>query len=87
MCCCVQPEAAGSAKGVPAAKPGLLSSFIGSLKMSMLGKGALTKEDLGPALLDMKRKLMERNVAEGIAARCTFVSSVSVRKSDAVVKE
>jgi signal recognition particle receptor subunit alpha len=28
---------------------------------------ALTAEDLEPALCDMKRKLMERNVAEQIA--------------------
>ena len=40
---------------------------MGSLRTNLVGKAALSAEDLQPALVDMKRKLMERNVAEEIA--------------------
>lgn len=57
-------------------KRGLLSSFMGNLKTHLVGKAALSHEDLAPALLEMKRKLMERNVAEGIAQKvCDSVGS------------
>lgn len=58
--------AAGSA-GAQAKPKGLLGSFMNSIAMRVVGKQALTAADLEPALLDMKRKLMERNVAEQIA--------------------
>lgn len=45
----------------------MLGSFVSSLAMRVVGKGALSAEDLAPALVDMKRKLMERNLAEEIA--------------------
>ncbi|GLC40532.1 hypothetical protein PLESTM_001084700 [Pleodorina starrii] len=51
------------------AKRGLLASFVSSLKMNVVGTSALTRADVEPALADMKRKLMERNVAEEIAAQ------------------
>eukprot|EP00879_Flechtneria_rotunda_P000279 GHRR01000367.1.p1 GENE.GHRR01000367.1~~GHRR01000367.1.p1 ORF type:complete len:663 (+),score=237.67 GHRR01000367.1:308-2296(+) len=57
-----------SANGVPA-KKGLLSSFMGQLALRVVGSNALTAEDIAPALEDMKRKLMERNVAEEIAGQ------------------
>ncbi|KAJ9525645.1 hypothetical protein QJQ45_003328 [Haematococcus lacustris] len=61
---------AGSSKG-----RGLLGSFMSSLAMRVVGKQALSMEDLQPALADMKRKLMERNVAEAIAQNiCDSVS-------------
>ena len=37
--------------------------------MNVMGSAALTAEDIAPALDQLKRKLMERNVAEEIAAR------------------
>ncbi len=37
--------------------------------MNVVGKAALTHADVEPALAEMKRKLMERNVAEEIAAQ------------------
>ncbi|GIM14007.1 hypothetical protein Vretimale_17022 [Volvox reticuliferus] len=61
----------GKATG-PAAAPakrGLLASFVSSLKMNVVGTSALTHADVEPALVDMKRKLMERNVAEEIATQ------------------
>lgn len=69
----------GSAK--PAAKAagggsGLLGSFVNSLAIRVVGKAALSADDLAPALAEMKRKLMERNVAEEIAARiCESVAA------------
>lgn len=48
-------------------KKGLLSSFLSNLSLRVVGSAALSEEDLAPALSDMKRKLMERNVAEEIA--------------------
>eukprot|EP00878_Enallax_costatus_P008214 GHUV01008587.1.p1 GENE.GHUV01008587.1~~GHUV01008587.1.p1 ORF type:complete len:579 (+),score=230.88 GHUV01008587.1:233-1969(+) len=51
------------------AKRGLLGSFMSKLALSVVGSNALTAADLAPALEDMKRKLMERNVAEEIAGQ------------------
>ena len=56
-----------------AAKPasgGLLSSFVRSLGVSMVGTAALTRGDIAPALGALKQKLMERNVAAEIADKC-----------------
>lgn len=55
------------------AKRGLLASFVSSLKMNVVGTSALSREDVDPALVDMKRKLMERNVAEEIAAQVSYL--------------
>lgn len=68
-----QQELAAAAKGkangeAPKAR-GVLGSFVSKLALRVVGSSALTAEDLGPALADMKRKLMERNVAEEIAAK------------------
>ena len=57
----------------PAAAPqasGLLGSFVKSVGTSVMGTAALTQQDIQPALVQLKRKLMERNVAEEIAAKC-----------------
>ena len=50
---------------------GLLSSFVRSMSVNVMGTGALTREDIAPALAEMKKKLMERNVAEEIAEKLT----------------
>lgn len=42
---------------------------MSKLALSVVGSSALTAADLAPALEDMKRKLMERNVAEEIAGQ------------------
>ena len=60
-----EAEAAGAA----AKKGGVLSSFVRNISMSVVGTGALTREDIAPALSQLKRKLMERNVAEAIAEK------------------
>jgi len=52
---------------------GLLSSFVRSLGVSVVGTGALTRADIAPALEALKRKLMERNVAAQIADKCVHV--------------
>jgi hypothetical protein len=63
----VQASANGNAAAP--AKRGLLGSFVGKLALSVVGSSALSAADLAPALEDMKRRLMERNVAEEIAAQ------------------
>ena len=45
-----------------------------SIKTSVVGTAALTREDIAPALLALKGRLMERNVAENIAERCVAAS-------------
>ncbi|KXZ55716.1 hypothetical protein GPECTOR_2g1266 [Gonium pectorale] len=60
------PGRGGAAVAAPA-KKGLLASFVSSLAMNVVGKSALSRTDVEPALAEMKRKLMERNVAEEIA--------------------
>lgn len=64
----VQEEQAAAGK---ASKPpgGLLSSFVRNISMSVAGTAALTSEDIAPALQGLKRKLMERNVAEDVAGK------------------
>jgi signal recognition particle receptor subunit alpha len=64
-----------SANGTAAAKSGVLGSFVNRLSMRVVGKESLSSEDLAPALEDMKRRLMERNVAEEIAVQvCNSVA-------------
>lgn len=59
-------------KGLDAQEPnGLLSSFVRRVGVNMIGTAALTRDDIQPALLEMKKKLMERNVAEEIAEKVT----------------
>ena len=48
---------------------GLLSSFVRSLGVNVMGKQSLALEDVQPALVLLKSKLMERNVAEEIASK------------------
>ena len=60
---------AGDAAAAPQAAQGLLGSFVKSVGTSVMGTAALTREDIQPALTQLKRKLMERNVAEEIAAK------------------
>lgn len=62
-------RAGAGANGAAAPKRGLLASFVNTLAMNVVGKAALTHADVEPALAEMKRKLMERNVAEEIAAQ------------------
>ncbi len=40
---------------------------MSGLALRVVGKGALERADIEPALADMKRKLMERNVAEEVS--------------------
>lgn len=50
-------------------KKGLLASFMNSISLNVVGKQALTAADLEAPLAEMKKKLMERNVAEEIAQK------------------
>ena len=65
-------EVAASQNGGKPAKSGggLLSSFVRNLGVNVVGTAALSREDIQPALTQLKRKLMERNVAEEIAEKC-----------------
>lgn len=56
----------------------LLSSFVRTIGVNVVGTGALTQEDIAPALAELKKKLMERNVAEEIAAKLTESVSKSL---------
>lgn len=60
-----EEEAAGAAPK----KGGLLSSFVRSIGVSVTGTQSLSRADIEPALAGLKKKLMERNVAEEIADR------------------
>ncbi|KIZ06391.1 Signal recognition particle receptor subunit alpha [Monoraphidium neglectum] len=60
---------AGAAAAGPAKAKGVLGSFMSKLALRVAGSSALSREDLQPALEDMQRKLMERNVAEEIAVQ------------------
>ncbi|PNH11598.1 Signal recognition particle receptor subunit alpha [Tetrabaena socialis] len=62
-------RANGGAAAAAPAKRGLLASFVSSIAMNVVGKSALSRADVEPALVEMKRKLMERNVAEEIASQ------------------
>ena len=67
------PEVAASKAKSPKAKS-VLGSFLNSIALHVVGSGSLTEEDLSQALQDMKKRLMERNVAEEIAeAVCSSV--------------
>lgn len=61
---------------------GLLSSFVRSVSVRVMGTEALTRDDIAAPLADLKKKLMERNVAEEIAEKvCESVAaSVEGRK-------
>ena len=72
------PQAADAA--AKQAGGGLLSSFVRSLGVSVVGTGALTRDDIAPALEALKRKLMERNVAAQIADKCAL-RDVFLRRS------
>ncbi len=48
---------------------GILSSLVRNIGMNIAGTAALTYDDIQPGLVQLKRKLMERNVAEEIAAK------------------
>ena len=48
---------------------GFLSSFVTNLKKNVMGTEALTRQDIQPALDQLHRKLMERNVAEEISGK------------------
>jgi signal recognition particle receptor subunit alpha len=64
-----------------APKSGLLASFVRNIGVNVVGTAALTREDIQPALTQLRRKLMERNVAEEIAAKvCESVAMNLVGK-------
>lgn len=48
---------------------GLLSSFVRNIGVNVMGTQSLVIEDIQSALDQLKKKLMERNVAEEIATR------------------
>lgn len=58
-----------AATGAPSTAGGLLSSFVRNIGVNVMGTQSLTLEDIQPALEQLKKKLMERNVAEEIAAK------------------
>eukprot|EP00798_Chlamydomonas_sp_ICE-L_P027481 gene27481-4787_t len=59
--------ARGKGAAAAPATRGVLGSFLNRIALNVVGKGALSAEDLEQGLVEMKRKLMERNVAEQIA--------------------
>ena len=59
---------AGAGAAVPA-KAGALASFVRTLGVSLVGSSSLTAEDVAPALDALKKRLVERNVAEPVAAK------------------
>ena len=48
---------------------GLLSSFVRNIGVNVVGTQALSLEDIQPALVQLKSKLMDRNVAQEIATK------------------
>ena len=68
---------------------GLLSSLVRNIGMNIAGTAALTYDDIQPGLVQLKRKLMERNVAEEIAAKwvlgwpCASMSGLSLMRAGA----
>lgn len=62
-------EEEGEATSATPKKGGLLSSFVRSVSVSVMGTQALSRDDIAPALVELKKKLMERNVAEEIAEK------------------
>lgn len=74
-----EEEAATSDAGPKAG--GLLSSFVRNIGVNVMGTQSLSLEDIQPALVGLKSKLMERNVAEEIAAKlCESVATTLVGK-------
>ena len=65
--CVIMQEAAASGASTKAG--GLLSSFVRNIGVNVMGTQSLSLEDIQPALEQLKKKLMERNVAEEIAAK------------------
>ena len=66
-------EAAPAGQPGSAEAPGsgsFLSGWVRSIRTSVVGTAALTRADIAPALLALKGRLMERNVAENIAEKC-----------------
>jgi signal recognition particle receptor subunit alpha len=59
----------------PKQQSGFLGSFVKNLGMAVVGTDALKRSDVDPSLEDLKKKLMERNVAEDIANK--IVESVA----------
>jgi len=65
-----EDEDEAAARDAKAGKAGgLLSSFVRSIGKNVMGTAALTQEDIAPALEQLHRKLMERNVAQEIASK------------------
>ena len=58
------------------ASSGMLSSFWRGISVNVMGSNALTREDFQKALDSMKRKLMERNVAQEIAEKYDDISRI-----------
>lgn len=66
-----EEEAAAGKQGKAEEQGGasFLSSWVRNIKTSVVGTTALTREDIATALLALKGRLMERNVAENIAEK------------------
>lgn len=62
-------EAGGAKDNKAKGGSSLLGSFVRNITTSVVGTAALTRDDIAPALQGLKKKLMERNVAEGIAEK------------------
>ena len=58
-----------AAANTPSKASGLLSSFVRNIGVNVMGTQSLALEDIQSALEQLKKKLMERNVAEEIAAK------------------
>lgn len=58
-----------AATGASSKAGGLLSSFVRNIGVNVMGTQSLALEDIQPGLEQLKKKLMERNVAEEIAAK------------------
>lgn len=71
-------DEAGAEAAAATKKGGLLSSFVRTLGVNVVGTQALTRSDIEPALATLKKKLMERNVAEEIADKVTESVATSV---------
>ena len=66
-------------KGDSKKSTGMLSSFFRGISVNVMGSNALTREDIQGALDNMKKKLMERNVAQEIAEKSTSTILISTR--------
>lgn len=65
----IEEDSDGSDEEITSTKTSssLLSSFVRNLGVNVMGTQALTRDDIDAPLQDLKKKLMERNVAEEIA--------------------